>query len=219
MEIKKSKKAELESWRSIFFLIGVIITLSVLLAAFEWKSHPPKYEMNRSGGIIIDQEFAVNTKRQKPKFKKPVVLIDKFKLVDNNKLLLRDEIIIPEGWEDDLPFDSMPMEKEIEGLEAFYPFPQVPPKFPGDINEYLLTNTHYPVEARELGSQGTVYLKFEISSTGKVRKVVVVRGVDILLDKEAIRVIENMPRWEPAVQGDIKVATASGISIKFTLKN
>ncbi len=222
MEIKKSKKAELESWRTIFFLTGIIISLSLLLTAFEWKSHPSKFSGIMTGGTTIDEDFVINTKRRKPKPKKPVaVIIDVIKVVDNNtKLNLPDEIIVPEGWDDDLlPLDSMEMSDETEGTEPFFPFPQNPAKFPQDIHKYLRENTHYPVEAREIGSQGTVYLKFEISSKGKVRNVEIVRGVDPILDREAIRVIESMPDWKPARQGDKPVATSTGISIKFTLNN
>ena len=221
MEIKKSKKAELESWRSIFFLIGIIISLSLLLTAFEWKSHPSKFSGIMTGSTIIDDDFVINTKRRKPKPKKPVaVIIDVIKVVDNNtKIELPDDLIVPEGWDDDLPLDSMEMKCEVEGVEPFFPFPQNPAEFPQDIHEYLLKNTHYPVEAREIGSQGTVYLKFEISSKGKVRNVEIVRGVDPIIDREAIRVIESMPNWKPARQGDKPVATSTGISIKFTLVN
>lgn len=221
MEIKKSKKAELESWRSTFFLVGTIITLSVLLVAFEWKSSPPKLKISSGGKYILDEVFIDNTIREKPKPKKPtVMLIDKFLKVDNDtKLDLKSEIIVPDSWDYGMTMDSMKLDEETLGVEPFFPFPQIPPKFPGDVNEYLHKNIHYPVEARKLGSQGTVYLKFEISSTGKVRNIEIVRGVDALLDQEAIRVLENMPQWTPAMQGDKYVATATGISIKFTLKN
>ena len=220
MEIKKSKKAELESWRSIFFLIGAVITLSLLLAAFEWKSPPPKTTEITNGTLYLGEDLIINTVRKKTKAKKPVVMIiDKFRTIDNDKSNLKNEIMVPDGWDEGMTMDSMELEDETLGAERFYPFPQYPPKFPGDINEYLQKNVHYPVEAREIGSEGTVYLKFEISSTGKVRKVEIQRGVDNLLDQEAIRVIESMPKWTPAMQGDKKVATSTGISIKFTLRN
>jgi len=219
MEIKKTKKAELESWRSIFFLIGAVITLSLLLAAFEWKSPPPKTTETTGGTLYLGEDLIINTARKKPKAKKPVVMIiDKYRPIDD-KSNIKDEILVPDGWDEGMTMDSMELEDETLNNEPFFPFPQFSPKFPGDINEYLRKNVHYPVEAREIGSEGTVYLKFEISSTGKVRKVKVVRGVDALLDKEAIRVIENMPLWTPAMQGDKKVATSTGISIKFILKN
>jgi len=62
---------------------------------------------------------------------------------------------------------------------------------------YLALNLKYPEEAREKGITGTVYVQFLVNQNGEVDKVQVIRGVDPILDKEAIRVVANSPAWSP----------------------
>ena len=70
---------------------------------------------------------------------------------------------------------------------------------------------------RSYGAEGTVYVKFTVSSTGNVKDIKVMRGVDYYLDAEAIRVVRAMPKWTPAQQGINKVATYMYLPFKFTL--
>ncbi len=94
------------------------------------------------------------------------------------------------------------------------------PTFPGGndkIMKWIGKNTKYPVQARELSIQGTVYVGFVISKTGKVTNVKVKRGADQMLDAEAVRVIRNMPSWSPGKQRNKPVKVSYIIPIKFKL--
>ena len=70
----------------------------------------------------------------------------------------------------------------------------------GDANQFsrwVNTNLRYPEEAKDKNLQGRVTLSFTVDKTGKVTDVHVLRGVDPILDKEAMRVVGLSPDWEP----------------------
>jgi hypothetical protein len=103
MELKKNNKANLENWRGVFFLLGLGITLSVLLFAFEMKSSAMKIVATNSGTTVFETDHVEITKREKPKVKKEKQLpIEKIKLVDNDKkTTFETKNLVPDNWNDD----------------------------------------------------------------------------------------------------------------------
>lgn len=91
---------------------------------------------------------------------------------------------------------------------------EVQPMFPGGTNgmmKYLADNIRYPVEAQENGIQGRVICNYVVMKDGSISDINVVRGVDPLLDAEAVRVIKAMPKWEPGKQKD------QAVNVRFTM--
>lgn len=94
------------------------------------------------------------------------------------------------------------------------------PEFPGGMPEmmkFIADNLIYPKEAAEKGIQGRVTVRFVIEKDGSVSGAKVIRGVDLLLDKEAIRVIKSMPKWEAGKQKGQKVRVYFTMPIIFKL--
>lgn len=95
------------------------------------------------------------------------------------------------------------------------------PQFPGGTKElmkYLRTNVKYPAEAQEMGLQGRVYIEFVIRKDGEVTNVKTLKGVDPIIDAEAIRVVEMMPNWTPGMQRGENVNVSYRLPINFTLR-
>lgn len=94
------------------------------------------------------------------------------------------------------------------------------PKFQGgNIEDYLGSKINYPAEESQMGIQGTVYATFVIEKDGSVSNVTLLRGVSNGpgLNKEAIRVISEMPRWSPGSQDGHPVRVQYMIPIHFVL--
>ncbi|HBS87065.1 MAG TPA: hypothetical protein DEA97_10945 [Bacteroidales bacterium] len=94
------------------------------------------------------------------------------------------------------------------------------PHFPGGQNalvSYISQNIRYPEEARSDSASGQVLVSFIITSEGKVTDAKVDQGIHDLLDKEALRVVENMPDWEPAVSNGEPIEVSMQIPITFKL--
>lgn len=94
------------------------------------------------------------------------------------------------------------------------------PSFPGGISglrTYLNQNIRYPAEAQENCVQGRVVVSFVVGKDGHISDVTVLRSVDPSLDKEAVRVIRNMPRWTPGKQGGEPVKVRYNMPVSFRL--
>lgn len=73
------------------------------------------------------------------------------------------------------------------------------PTFKGDVNSWLSSHITYPAVAAENGVQGKVIVKFVVGRDGSVSQAQVLRGVDPALDREALRVVNSMPKWNPGM--------------------
>ena len=95
------------------------------------------------------------------------------------------------------------------------------PSFPGGqaaLMQWLNANIKYPVIAAENGIEGRVIVQFVVSKTGSISDVRVVRGVDPSLDKEAVRVVSNMPNWTPGRQNGTTVNVRFTLPVTFRLQ-
>ena len=95
------------------------------------------------------------------------------------------------------------------------------PQFPGgpaELMAWLGKNIRYPVIAQENGIQGRVICQFVVGSDGSVRDIKVMRGVDASLDKEAVRVIQSMPKWIPGRQNGKAVSVRYTLPVTFRLQ-
>ncbi len=93
-------------------------------------------------------------------------------------------------------------------------------RFPGgprNLALFIRENVEYPEEAKEDGVQGRVLVKFIVRKDGSIDNINVTRSLDPLLDKEAIRVVENMPDWIPAQKDGKYVSSYFTIPIPFRL--
>lgn len=94
------------------------------------------------------------------------------------------------------------------------------PSFPGGISglrTYLNQNIRYPAEAQENCVQGRVVVSLVVEKDGHISDVTVLRSVDPSLDKEAVRVVRNMPRWTPGKQGGEPVRVRYNVPVSFRL--
>lgn len=119
------------------------------------------------------------------------------------------------------PVRSKPLYKpQPVNKNSVYDVVEQMPSFPGGISglrTYLNQNIRYPAEAQENCVQGRVVVSFVVEKDGHISDVTVLRSVDPSLDKEAIRVIRNMPRWSPGKQGGEPVRVRYNVPVSFRL--
>jgi len=148
---KKFRNNKLEQNRGLLLQVSIIISLLIVLAAFNFKS---KTKSKFSG------DFAeINLQ------------IDSIGIKTNN-------INKP------IPVTIHKNAEFTGGKDALF--------------LYIKTNLHYPEAAKTKHIQGRVYVKFTVNRYGKMKNVKIVRSIHPLLDNEALRLIKNMPDWQPA---------------------
>ena len=87
-----------------------------------------------------------------------------------------------------------------------------------DIKEYLAANVKYPVLAQKKNIQGRVMVSFVVNEDGSIDEAKVLRGIGGGCDEEALRVIKNMPRWNPGKQNNKPVKVKYTQPISFVLR-
>ena len=113
-----------------------------------------------------------------------------------------------------------PPKQEAEQNKVFDVVEQQP-QFPGGmgaLNQWLGSNIKYPAMAAENGIEGRVIVQFVVERDGSVSGVHVVRGVDPSLDKEATRVVSQMPKWIPGKQNGSAVRVKYTVPVTFRLQ-
>jgi len=111
--------------------------------------------------------------------------------------------------------------KFIPGEGQVFTVVEQMPEFPDGqkaFQDFLMKSVKYPAEAVKKGITGKVYVQFVVGSDGSVLNAKVVRGVDPLLDVEALRVVNSSPKWTPGKQGGKVVASQFTVPINFQLQ-
>ena len=113
------------------------------------------------------------------------------------------------------PEETKPHSKKVyESVEQM-------PEFPGGaagLMRYLQENIKYPPEAAKNNIEGRVIVQFIIDETGQVGEIKVVRPISEELDAEAVRVVKNLPKFEPGRQDGEAVSVWYTLPIVFKLQ-
>ena len=96
------------------------------------------------------------------------------------------------------------------------------PEYPGGkeaLKNDIIKAIKYPDKAKKDGISGKVFVSFVVNKEGKVEEPKIERGVDPLLDEEALRVIQQLKTWTPGSQRGVKVKVMLTVPINFALDN
>jgi TonB family protein len=113
------------------------------------------------------------------------------------------------------------MPKTLDSEEEIFFIVEYMPEFPGGevaLRTFIANNIEYPAIAQENGIQGRVYVTFVVTKDGSVANAKIARGVDPILDKEALRVVNSLPKWQPGKQRGQEVNVSYTVPINFALQ-
>lgn len=229
MEVKKTPRASLENKRLLFVEIGLVIALLIFWGCMEYTSKETNVSTLAEVAQEIEVEEMVPITQETPP---PPEAAPKIPVLSDQIDIVDDEIEIEEDFlslEDNanLGVEIMDYIEEVEEEtveEEAIPFQLVEekPSFNGgDANEFskwVNSKLVYPEIAKENGVQGRVTLQFTVNTDGSVSNVIVLRGVDSSLDKEAVRVVSMSPKWKPGKQRDRAVKVTYTFPVIFQLR-
>lgn len=220
MEPKKHPKVDLNKQRGLFFQIGMVLSLGIILTAFNWAQR--EGGTASLGDLVIEDPVEVDIPPTEQKVQPPPPPPPpQLEVVEDEELVEEDEIQSTEVTQDtkiDIPViepEEGPSEPEI------FTIVEEMPTFPGGdqaLLEYMAKNTKYPPLARENGLQGIVVVTFVVDENGKINNVQVLRGIGGGCDEEAIRVVQSMPAWKPGKQRGMPVRVQYNLPFRFTLR-
>lgn len=238
MEVKKSEIANLDARRGQGFLLGLVVALSLLFVAFEYTTQPKPAEDNDELLDQMAQEMEMTTPDthdmvtvQEQAASKAVT--QHIKATDNATAQPQK---IASTTSPLVVGDGQGLNKEAKVTEAVEQTPaQVQaqdntvykmqtveqlPVFPGGwtaLMQWLTRNLHYPAIAQQQKIQGKVVVSFIINKDGSVADVKLEKSVDVSLDREALRVVRMMPKWQPAIMHDKPCRCMFVIPVVFSL--
>ncbi len=238
MEIKKSKKADLEGQKGTSMLIGYIFALGSLFAAFEWttrdykETEPVVYaayaQMEEEVPPVtqpIFQSAAPPPPQEAPQVAEILDIVDNDEEIEEEEIQSTEDtnqaITGPTGPVHTSGFTTGPIATgEFSDEEEIFQVVEQMPEFPGGMEEllkYLGKNLHYPSIAQENNIQGRCIIEFVVNKDGTVVDPKVIKSLDAACDKEAMRVVKSMPKWKPGLQRGKPVRVRYTLPVMFRL--
>ena len=238
MEIKKTSKADLEKEKTLSLLMGAVIALAILFVGFEWGTKDLKISANEGiADIIVEEQIEITTQEEDlaappPPPPAPIqqeVAAEILTIVEDNvdvgiQILMSSEDTQREAQTQTYvpPTVVAAVVVEEEASEQYiFEIVEDPAEFPGGmvaLNSFLSRNIIYPTIAQENGIQGRVTCSFVVNQDGSIVDIQVLRGLDPSLDREAMRVIGTMPKWNPGKQRGKPVRVRFTLPVTFRLQ-
>lgn len=165
--------------------------------------------------VTDDQATEVKTNEEMTQTTTAIGSVDFDQGTDNLEVVreYKNEVIVEEKHETPPPV--------IEENKVFTSVEQMP-SYPGgeaELMKYLSSHIKYPQMAAENGVQGRVVVQFVVTKTGAIGEVKVVRGKDPDLDKEAVRVVKTLPKFNPGKMNGQPVNVWFTLPVQFKLQN
>lgn len=227
MEVKKSPKADLEGKKSTWLLIGYVVILAVMFVAFEWTKRDVKIDTSQAvAEAIFEEEIIPITETPQeqappppdaPKAAELLEIVDDKADVEETIIASTEEL----GKKVEVKYVPVQVQEEEPEEQTIFEVVEHMPDFPGGqaaLMQYLAKNIKYPTIAQENGTQGRVIVQFVVNRDGSIVDARVVRSVDPYLDKEALRVINSMPKWKPGMQRGKPVRVKYTVPVMFRLQ-
>ncbi len=225
MEIKKTPKADLENKKSTWLLVGYVIVLALMFVAFEWTQRDIVIDTSQGiADLVFEEEIIPITQQPEQAPPPPPEVIEEapqvaevLNIVEDDKDVADVRLASSEETGERVQVKYVPVAVEVveePKEEEIFEVVEEMPEFPGgpaEMMKFLSNSIRYPTIAQENGTQGRVIVQFVVNSDGSIVDAVVVRSVDPFLDKEALRVINSMPKWKAGKQ------RGKAVRVKYTL--
>ncbi|HHT03134.1 MAG TPA: TonB family protein [Bacteroidales bacterium] len=230
MEIKKTDKADLENKKALFIQLGLIVALSLVIFAFEYKTYDTKESTMIQREAIQEVEEVVMATQEEtappPPEDVPQAETTEFEIIDDSKTIEREFNISSFQQTSNVQASVAKVEIKIEEEEVqeekvIFTVVEQEASFPGGIqklNEYLATSIKYPQQAKETGTKGRVMLTFVVERDGSITDIKVLRDIGSGCGEEAKRVVKEMPKWQPAKQRGKAVRQQFVLPVSFNLQ-
>ena len=229
MEVKKSPKADLEGHKTTWQLIGFVVVLSIMFMAFEWTQRDVKIDTSQTiQDLVFEEEIEIPITEQPeivappppeaPSIAETLTIVEDDADVEESVIQSSEET----GQAVEIKYVATVVEEEEPEEQAIFEVVEEMPEFPNGgmagLMQFLSKNIKYPQIAQENGTQGRVTVQFVVNKDGSIVDAVVLRGVDPYLDKEALRVVNLMPKWKPGKQRGKPVRVRYTVPVMFRLQ-
>ena len=226
IEHKKLRRKKAQARSILFNAIGLCISLSLVLVAFEWKFYDSQ-ELVNLGALSAEfeeiLEIPVTEQPPPPPPKAQAVNIlevpDVEEIEDELEIVLDVEVTEETTYED-VVYDAEVTIEEETADEVFIFVEESPHPVGGYETFYkdVASRLTYPPMARRMRTEGKVYISFIINKDGSLTDLEVLKGIGTGCDQEALRVLSESPKWSPGKQRGKPVKVKMTLPILFVLE-
>ena len=232
MEVKKSRGADLENLRVQGFLVGLIVVLAAMFVALEWNSSDSGWAFFETDDDLEAEMELSPLKRDKDEI--PMMLpqeqkveqpkSEQLNLVDDDvELTFEPEPVErPEDLKDQKETEDQDKPEVVDMYNEPVDFRVVEdlPQFPGGASgfmKWLTKNLKYPATAQKKQVRGKVVAQFIVNTDGSVSDLELTEHLEAACDREVLRVLRMMPKWQAGVMNAKPCRTKVCIPIVFNL--
>jgi protein TonB len=234
MELKKTPKADIQSTKTLFFEVGLGVSLFVVLVAFNWTTSERTQSLliAERTGIVEEDDLVPITMEELPLPEIPKIpqIPDVIDIVDDDVDVL-SKFDFPDLETNDVVqdwtyFAKKPEPVKDEEVDDPIPFITVEekPKFQDkDASEfvkwiYAKLAGNYPQAAVENGIQGVVRISFTVNTDGTLSDIKSLRKIDPILEDCVIELVKKSPKWTPGRQQNKPVKVTYQVPVVFKLQ-
>ena len=229
---RKTREADLEGQHTTSFLMGLILVLALLFVALEWNSSDGGWHIFDIADEELEAELELSPLHRDDdevpmmipeEEKQEEVKSDEVKAVDDDvELVLEPQETAPEQPQEPKADEEEQKPEAVDMYDAPLDFRVVEdlPQFPGGavaFMKWLTKNLRYPTSAQQRKVQGRVVAQFIVNKDGTVSDLELVEKLDPQCDREALRVLRMMPRWQAGIMDAKPCRTRVCIPIVFKL--
>ncbi|HAA12906.1 MAG TPA: energy transducer TonB [Cytophagales bacterium] len=223
METKKNPKADLQRWSQTFMNIGLSISIGIVVLAFNYTTKEVEVQ-DLGSADFMDEIIDIPITEQKPPDPPKPKILDPIVIPVEPEEAPEIDLDVIFSSEDNFDFNLEDLVTELppeETVDEPFEVVEVQAAYPGGtaaLLKYLAENIQYPSQARRMGIQGRVFVKFIVEKDGSVSQIQVERGIGAGCDEAAVKALENMPKWSPGRQRGVPVRQWMHIPVNFNLK-
>ena len=229
MESRKTREADLERQQVQRFLLGLVVVLAILFVALEWNSSDSGWAFFDTDEDLEAEMYLSPLKRDKDEI--PMMLpqekvevlpkSEELHLVDEDVELPQEqpeqqEIEEPEKFAEEEQPEVVDMYNEPVDFRVVEDLPQFP-VCAAEFMKWLTKNLKYPVLAQHTKTKGRVVAQFIVNTDGTVSDLELTEHLDSSCDKEVLRVLRMMPKWQAGMMNAKPCRTKVCIPIVFNM--
>ena len=226
IENKKLKRKQAQARSILFNAIGLCISLSLVLIAFEWKFYDNNDLVNLGAlSAEFEEIMDIPVTEQPPPPPPKVQAVNILEVPDVEEIEEELEVVLDvevteETTYEDVVYDPDANVEEETAEEVFIFVEEAPHPIGGYETFYkdVASRIIYPPMARRMRTEGKVYIQFIINKDGSLTDLEVLKGIGTGCDEEAMRVISESPKWSPGKQRGKPVKVKMTLPILFVLE-
>jgi periplasmic protein TonB len=223
MEVKKTDKADLTKKSPLFFSAGLLVTMALVVMAFEWKQYDDALvDLVAKSSDVFEEVLEVPPTDQPPppppaiQTPQIVEVPDEEEIEEEIQINLDVEVTEETKVEEVIVHVEEPKE-EVEEIFTIVEESAAPKGGMAAFYKYVGDKIKYPAQARRMGIEGRVFVEFVVNKDGSITDVRAVKGIGAGCDEEAVRIVQGAPAWTPGKQRGKPVKQRMVLPITFKL--